>query len=93
MAVPFVMESSGDSPKLAFDSALRHAQRDSTIHSPLLEKDSFVMIHVPSGKDPYKYAQTLIDECDPRIYAVHGPVGCIKLYNRHYLFFGWVENE
>ena len=45
----------------------------------LAEKDSFCMIRVPEGEDPFEYADMLIEEDDPRVCDKWGDAGCIDL--------------
>jgi len=44
----------------------------------IAEKNRFIMIEVPEGKDPKKYANELLDEDDKRISDKWGPAGCIN---------------
>ena len=60
----FFVESSGPNAKSAFDyakadAARRHGNRGYT--GTISEKSSFVLIDLPKGKDPFKYARELID--------------------------------
>ena len=57
----------------------------------LAEKDDFIMIDVPKGRDPEEYANELIDNGDPRIDAKWGPAGCIR-FKKGFLFFGWASS-
>lgn len=45
----------------------------------IAEKKSFVMIEVPEGEDPVKFARGLILEDDPRVCDKWGDAGCIRL--------------
>lgn len=58
----------------------------------IAEKNNFVMIDLPDGEDPYKYANKLINESDRRIDDKWGPAGCIKLGAGKFLFFGWASS-
>jgi hypothetical protein len=58
----------------------------------VLEKESFVMIDVPKGVDPYEYAAKLIDKDDPRIYEKWGPAGCVQVGPDTWHFFGWASS-
>ena len=52
----------------------------------IAEKDSFIMINLQEGRDPYEYAEQLIDECDKRIDDKWGPAGCFDLKNGEFYF-------
>lgn len=46
----------------------------------LAEKhEGFIMIDCPAGKNPYKLAQQLVRDDDPRVDDKWGPAGCIEL--------------
>lgn len=57
----------------------------------IAEKNSFVMITVPPETDPFKFADQLIDDDDPRINKKWGDAGCIALKNNQFYFFGWAS--
>lgn len=57
----------------------------------IAEKNSFVMISVPEGKDPRNFAEELMDNDDSRI-GKHGPAGCIKLKEDKWYFFGFASS-
>jgi hypothetical protein len=57
----------------------------------IAEKHSFVTIVCPEGKDPFAYADQLIDDGDRRVDDKWGPAGCIRLGDGKYLFFGWAS--
>jgi len=57
----------------------------------IAEKGSFVMIPLPKDKDPYEYANELIDADDSRINDKWGAAGCFKLANGEFFFFGWAS--
>jgi hypothetical protein len=49
------------------------------------------MIPLPKDKDPYDYANELIDADDSRINDKWGAAGCFKLANGEFFFFGWAS--
>jgi hypothetical protein len=49
------------------------------------------MIDFPKGKEPYQYADELIDAGDSRIEDKWGPAGCFKLAKNKFYFFGWAS--
>ena len=57
----------------------------------IAEKDSFTMIDLPEGRDPFEYAEELIDKYDSRIDNKWGPAGCFDLGNGEFCFFGWAS--
>ena len=44
----------------------------------IAKKGNFIMIICPPRKSPYKYADELINDCDPRVDNKWGPCGCIE---------------
>lgn len=93
-AETFFTESSGKTAKEAFDAAVEQAAYDyghSGYTGTIAEKDCFVMIKVPEGKDPREYANKLIDDGDDRVDDKWGAAGCIDLGKGKYLFFGWAS--
>ena len=95
-AQTFVQYETGTSPKDAFITAREQAFYDygnRGYTGTLAEKDSFVVIKVPSdwlcGAEDY--AEKLIDDCDSRITNKWGPAGCIKSGEGQYMFFGWAS--
>lgn len=95
-ACDFFTRSSGDSPKDAFRKAVSDAKWESGhggYTGTIAEKDSFVVILPPEGKDPEEYADELMAAGDPRVDDKWGPAGCIELPKKddkeqEYLFFG-----
>lgn len=55
-------------------------------------KRSFVVIDVPSGKDPVQFANDLIDAGDARVDDKWGPAGCVKVSEGKWYFFGWASS-
>jgi hypothetical protein len=88
----------GTSPADAFAGAVEQAQYDhghSGYSGTIAEKNQYVLITIPEGKDPRDYAQQLMNDNDPRIGDKWGPAGCIdmgpsKIHKGKnvYLFFG-----
>jgi hypothetical protein len=91
----FYTKSFGKTNQQAFKDAVEDAYyqfgHDGYTGS-IAEKDSFVMINLPEGKDPEKYADELIDAEDPRIDDKWGPAGCFYLGKNEYFFFGWASS-
>jgi len=94
-ATTFYTVSVGKNAKDAFQKAREKAQYDyghSGYTGTIAEKDSFVMIPLPTGMKPLEYADKLIDECDERIDDKWGDAGCIAIpESDEYLFFGWAS--
>lgn len=91
----FTHTSRGDTAEKAFHSAVSEAAYDhghSGYTGTIAEKDSFVMIPLPEGEDPYEYAEELIGDGDVRIDNKWGPAGCIDMGDNNYLFFGWASS-
>ena len=85
----------GKSAKEAFSNARQDALYNhghGGYTGTIAEKDSFVTINVPAGRDPREYAEELIDTCDPRVDDKWGPAGCIAIGNGRFLFFGWASS-
>ena len=94
-AESFVQEAAGATAKAAFQAAKEQAWYDhghSGYTGTIAEKDSFVMIPLPEGEDPYEYAEELIGDGDVRIDNKWGPAGCIDMGDNNYLFFGWASS-
>ena len=90
----FYNQSKGKTAKEAFDAAQEEAwyeygHRGYT--GTIAEKDSFTMIDLPEGRDPFEYAEELIDKYDSRIDNKWGPAGCFDLGNGEFCFFGWAS--
>lgn len=81
--------------KAAFDAARAAAREDfgsGGYTGTIAEKDSFVIIPLPKGTEPYAYARKMLEaEYDPRITDKWGPAGCIELGAFKYLFFGYAS--
>lgn len=89
----FITSSKGETPQEAFESAVRRAQYESGhggYTGTIAVKDSFVMIDLPDGVEPFNHADELVD--DPRISSKWGPAGCFKLPGDQYYFFGWASS-
>jgi len=91
----FMIESEGLDPRDAFNEAVEDAAYDHShggYTGTIAEKEDFVIIDVPNGVDPEKYAEKLLDDDDERIENKWGPAGCILLEKgeeiNRYLFFG-----
>ncbi len=91
----FMTRYTGKSAKEAFHNCVESALYDyghAGYTGTIAEKDSYVIIELPEGKEPENYADELIDECDPRIDDKWGPAGCIDCGSGEYLFFGWASS-
>ena len=98
-AVPFYTSAHGKTPEDAFQSALGdalHHHGYGGYTGTLAEKDSFVVIDVPSGTvDVEAFAMELVERRDPRLADKWGPAGCVLLREgkeeNEYLLFGWAS--
>lgn len=95
-AALFYTTSEGKSPKEAFNNAVMDAIAEfgnEGYTGTIAEKDDYIMIPLPEGKDPIEYAKELIGNRDPRVDDKWGPAGCIKIPDKEntYLFFGWAS--
>jgi hypothetical protein len=91
----FIEKSTGVNAKEAFNSAVEEAQYDhghSGYTGTIAEKHEFVVIDVPHGADPEKFAEQLMDDDDQRIRDKWGPAGCVAGPNNTYWFFGWASS-
>ena len=91
----FETVSEGKNPNEAFRKAVEKAQWDyghAGYTGTIAEKDDFVIIPLPEGKNPFDYANDLVLEGDPRVDDKWGPAGCIDLGDGKYLFFGWASS-
>ena len=92
--IDFKIVSKARGAKSAFNKALKEAKK---IHGTggysgtIAEKTSFVMIPVPEGEDPYKYANKMLDKDDHQIADKWGPAGCVKIADGEFLFFGFAS--
>jgi len=94
-ATTFMTRSVGSSAKEAFKKAVTAAREDhgdDGYTGTIAEKESFVMIDVPSDVEPHAYAEELLDEFVARVYEKWGPAGCIRLSQDQFLFFGWASS-
>lgn len=69
----------------------------------IAEKDSFTMITLPEGVNPWEYSEELIEKGDRRIDDKWGPAGCFKgdeildkdgkgTGTYEFFFFGWASS-
>ena len=94
-ACEFFTSATGDTAKNAFMAAAEAARYESGhggYTGTIAEKYQFVMIDLPKGKDPWQFADELMEASDPRIENKWGPAGCIKVRTGMYLFFGWASS-
>jgi len=98
-AADFVVKSEGQTANEAFRNAVREAQArygNGGYTGTIAEKESFVIIPLPEGEDPYAQAAYLLDIEDERIDDKWGPAGCFELKSetspqKQFLFFGWAS--
>tara|TARA_R110002012_G_scaffold47262_2_gene123981 strand:- start:23 stop:334 length:312 start_codon:yes stop_codon:yes gene_type:complete len=98
----FFTMSSGRHADEAFEEARRRARYDhghSGQTGTINEKSEFTVIPVPDGTESFhKFANELIDNCDPRVDDKWGPAGCIEtgvdgeMNRKLFLFFGWASS-
>ena len=91
----FSVHASGKNANDAFRSAVQDAQYEyghGGYSGTIAEKHSFKMIALPEGKEPYDYADELIDKEDSRIDDKWGPAGCFDLGEGKFMFFGWASS-
>jgi hypothetical protein len=94
-ACDFFTEANGVDAKDAFEAAVdcaKYMNGHGGYTGTIAEKHSFTMIEVPKGREPYEYAEELIDEDDRRVSDKWGPAGCIQLTETCFLFFGWASS-
>lgn len=92
--IDFETISKAKGAKSAFNKAVKEARKShgtGGYSGTIAEKSSFVMITVPEGEDPYKYANKLLDKEDSRIENKWGPAGCVKVSDGEFLFFGFAS--
>jgi len=90
----FMTAARGSDARDAFNAAVQEAQYDhghAGYTGTIAEKVGFKIIPLPYGREPYEYAEDLINESDRRIDDKWGPAGCLKLEDGKYLFFGWAS--
>ena len=93
-ATTFMTVGKGKTAEEAFKAAVEEASYlygFGGYSGTISEKDSFVEVDCPEGKDPKEHARELLDNGDPRIEDKWGPAGCIKVKDGEYLFFGWAS--
>ncbi len=91
----FTVDSTGDNVLEAFRGAVEDAEYESGhggYSGTIAEKEDFVLIDLPEGQDPHKFADELIHANDPRIDNKWGPAGAIKTGDGEWLFFGWASS-
>lgn len=54
----------------------------------IVEKNSFIMVEVPEGRDRADYIQELLSDDDSPVSDKWGPAGCIKIAEGEFVFFG-----
>ena len=98
-AEQFGVRSKGLCAAEAFRRAVNQARFDyghRGYTGTIAEKQVFVVIQVPEGKDPKDYAKELLREGDPRISDKWGPAGAVRLSGNEdeeeWLFFGWASS-
>ncbi|MBT7080174.1 MAG: hypothetical protein HN929_01685 [Chloroflexi bacterium] len=85
----------GKTVQIAFNNAKEEAYYDyghSGYTGTIAEKDRFIIIPLPEGREAGEYSDELISDGDPRIDDKWGPVGCIKIQDGEWLFFGWASS-
>lgn len=91
-AQSFVVHGSGESATQAFGAAVTDAAYwfgHGGYTGSIADKGEFVMVPLPEGEDPEKYAEKLNHSEDSPVDDKWGPAGCFKLRDGEYLFFGW----
>ena len=91
----FMITATGVSARDAFTNARQEALYDyghRGYTGSIAEKHDFSVIPLKEGLAPRKYADELIDDCDPRIDNKWGPAGCFDLGGGRYFFFGWASS-
>lgn len=93
-AATFVTRAKGKTATEAFHNAVSQAQYDhghAGYSGTIAEKNSFVQIPLPPGRDPREYAWELIEKNDKRIDDKWGPAGYFKTGEDEFMFFGWAS--
>jgi len=95
----FFHATEGKNVQEAFRKAVEEAAYDhghSGYTGTIAEKLDYVVIECPKGREPYEYADDLINNGDKRIDDKWGPAGAIKLKpmdgSNMWLFFGWASS-
>jgi hypothetical protein len=81
-ACDFETTNQGRTAQEAFDSAVQQAVEyygNTGYTGTIAEKDSFVEIEVPIGRDPSAFARKLMDDNVDEISDKWGPAGCVLL--------------
>ena len=95
-ASEFFATGYGDDADEAFDYAVSDAKYQyghGGYTGTIAEKNDFRMIQVPDGKDPYDYADELLDDDNHWVGNKWGPAGCIEIRaGIEYYFFGWASS-
>lgn len=101
-AVDFQVVSEGKTAKEAFNSAVDealHIYGHGGYTGSIAEKSTFKKIVCPDGKDPFEYAEEIIESDSGPICDKWGPAGCIELTSkvseakhREFLFFGMASS-
>lgn len=93
-ASSFYTKAAGETAREAFNKArdeARYYHGHGGYTGTIAEKDSFVTIAAPAGKNADDYAFELVRNSDSRVDDKWGPAGCINLGNGEFLFFGWAS--
>lgn len=93
-AATFMTFSKGETAEKAFYNAIdeAHASEGTGGYTgTIAEKEDFIKIDLPPGKNSTKYASELLANGDPRIFDKWGPAGCIQAGTNEYIFFGWAS--
>jgi len=91
----FMITATGVSARDAFNNAREEALWEhghGGYTGSIAEKDSYKLISLKEGCEPYEYAEELIENEDSRIDDKWGPAGCFDLGGNRYLFFGWASS-
>ena len=94
-ASEFSIGVKANTAKEAFAIATLEARHDfghAGYTGTIAEKDGWILIPVPEGKDPVDFAEDLMETDDPRISGKWGPAGCVKVKDGEWLFFGWASS-
>jgi len=99
----FFGSGTGKTAKEAFNTIVEDAMYEfghGGYTGTIAEKDSFKVLSdkvYESYKEAYDYAESLVDEGDPRVDDKWGPAGCLKFKSKKdgeisYIFFGWASS-
>jgi len=94
-AEQFFTKAEGKNAQEAFKLAVSQAQYDhghSGYTGTIAEKNEFVMIPLPEGREAEPYADELMNTLDERIDSKWGPAGCFEVAPGQYAFFGWASS-